>query len=113
MHEVALSTQLSHVVRRAAAGRQVTGVHVRIGALRQVVPQTLEYAWGFVIAGTPLEGAQLEVEWVPARVRCEAGHDTLIDASAYLDLRCSSCDAPTRVITGEEFQVVDIEVLTV
>lgn len=110
MHEVALSTQLAAVVSRAAGGRKVESVNIKVGALRQVVPETLEYAWGFVTKDGPLAGSVLNVSWVPAHVRCSHGHERTLDATQYLDVRCHECDAPTTVVAGEEFAVIDIEV---
>lgn len=108
VHEVALSNQLAGVVRRAAGGRRVTGVHLKIGALRQVVPETLRWAWGFVIDGTDLADAELEVEWIPLVIECANGHVT--EVTGQLDLTCPECPAKTTIVGGEEFTVVDIEV---
>lgn len=110
VHEVALSTQLASAVQRAAHGRVVRKVHVQVGALRQVVPTSLRYAWQFVTKGSTLDGALLDVEWVPAQISCLNGHIRTLDAQEYLDVRCQTCDAPTTVTRGEEFLVVDIEV---
>ncbi|GAA1472341.1 hydrogenase nickel incorporation protein [Corynebacterium felinum] len=110
VHEIALSTQLAHVVQRAAGNRRVYDVHLKIGALRQVVPETLTYAWGFVTKKTPLEQATLSIEWVDAIIECAAGHRRDISGEEYLDLSCHQCPEPTRVIAGEEFSVIDIEV---
>ena len=76
VHEVALSTQLARLVSKAAEGRRVLTVRLEIGALRQVVPETLVYAWGFVTKNTQLEGVELDVAWVPVRLRCAEGHVT-------------------------------------
>lgn len=108
VHEVALSTQLARVVSRAAAGRTVRQVRVEVGALRQVVPETLAYAWRFVIQDTPLQSARLVILPVPLRVKCEAGHTT--EVVGQLDLSCPHCDARTHIVSGEEFRVVDIDV---
>lgn len=108
VHEVALSTQLAQVVSRAAAGRTVRQVRVEVGALRQVVPETLAYAWRFVIQDTPLHTARLQILPVPLRLQCVAGH--LTEVSGELDFSCPRCDAPTHIVSGEEFRVVDIDV---
>lgn len=108
MHEVALSTQLAQVVARAAAGRTVRQVRIEVGALRQVVPETLAYAWRFVIQGTPLQTAHLHIIPVPLQLQCETGH--LTNVTGELDFSCSLCDAPTRIVSGEEFRVIDIDV---
>ncbi len=110
MHEVALATQLSEVVARHTAGRHVTEVHIEVGALRQVVPETLAHAWGFVVRGTQLGDARLAVDWIDAEMVCANGHHTRLDASLYLDLTCPQCPAHTRVVRGEEFRVIDVEV---
>jgi hydrogenase nickel incorporation protein HypA/HybF len=108
VHEVALSMQLAKVVTRAAEGRTVRTVHLRIGALRQVVPETLSYAWNFVSRDTGLGGAELDIDWIPAVIECEQGHRTQVGP---LDgLLCPQCAKPGRVISGEEFTIVDIDV---
>ncbi len=110
MHEVALSTQLARVVNRAAHGKKVTEVHLAIGALRQVVPESLTYAWQFVVKGTPLDGVQLNVEWIPLVIRCEQGHTTTVRDE--LNLMCPVCGKSTNIMSGKEFTVMDIEVET-
>lgn len=110
MHEVALSHQLASAVQRASGGRTVLSVHLQIGALRQVVPESLDYAWGFVTKGSTLEQSELKIDWVPAKIKCSNGHQRTLDPNEYLDVRCYECDAPTSVISGEEFAVIDIDV---
>ena len=39
-----------------------------MGHLRQVVPDSLDFAFGLVAQGTPLDGAELEIEHVPRPV---------------------------------------------
>ena len=43
---------------------------VRIGHLRQVVPDSLAFYFELVTRETVCEGARLEQELVPARLRC-------------------------------------------
>ena len=108
VHEVALSMQLAKVVSRAAKGRAVRVVHLRIGALRQVVPETLAYAWGFVSRDIGLGAAELDIDWVPAVVECPVGHKN--EVGPFEGLVCPECARPGRVISGEEFTIVDIDV---
>ena len=70
MHELSLSGAIVNTVVKHADGRPVTVVNLRVGALRQVVPDTLEFYFGFVAHGTVCEGARLEQELIPARLRC-------------------------------------------
>ncbi|MCQ9352639.1 hydrogenase maturation nickel metallochaperone HypA [Corynebacterium sp. 153RC1] len=115
VHEVALSTQLAAVVSRAAQGKPVRVINLRIGALRQVVPSSMEYAWQFVRArhaDPALREAELHIEWVPAQIQCPQGHVTQLSADQYLSLTCPECGEIAQVIAGEEFQVQEIEVET-
>ena len=109
MHELSLSGAIVNTVVKHAAGRRVSVVSLRVGRLRQVVPDTLDFYFGFVAQGTVCEGARLEQELVPARVRCGA-----CEREWELDLpifRCPTCGGTeVEVLSGEEFEVESIEV---
>jgi len=45
MHELSLCEAIAGVVKNHADGRHVDVVRVRIGALRQVVPESLSFCW--------------------------------------------------------------------
>ena len=107
MHELSLSSAIVNTVVKHAAGRPVTVVSLRVGQLRQVVPDTLEFYFEFVSRGTVCEGARLEQELVPALVRCEdCGSEWELDLPIF---RCD-CGGVARVVTGEEFEVESIDV---
>ena len=109
MHELSLSSAIVNTVVKHADGRPVTVVNMRIGQLRQVVPDTLEFYFGFVAEGTVCEGARLEQELVRARLRCApCDREWEIDVPAFRCPRCASGDA--EVVTGEELEVESIEV---
>ena len=69
MHELSLCASITDIVRDHAAGRPVRRVRVRVGHLRQVVPDTLAHCWDLVVDGTDLDGTALEVEEVPLATR--------------------------------------------
>lgn len=108
MHELALSQELFTIVARAAQGRTVRTVELQIGAFRQVVPAALEYAWSFVVANTALAGAQLKIEEVPAVIACDEGHVQELHSLAN-GLNCPKCGRNTRIVKGEEFTVVALD----
>ncbi len=68
MHELTLADGIVRVACEAAAGRRVERVEVKVGHLRQVVPSALEFAFALVAEGTAVDGAELAIEAVPARV---------------------------------------------
>jgi hydrogenase nickel incorporation protein HypA/HybF len=99
-------------VQRHADGRPVTQVNVRIGHLRQVVPDALQFGWEMLTASTDLNGAELVIEQVPAVVACrECGAETTLDMPI---LMCGTCDSfAVTLLSGEEFLVVSMEVAEV
>jgi hydrogenase nickel incorporation protein HypA/HybF len=110
MHELSLSGAIVNTVEKHAAGRPVRVVSMRIGALRQVVPDTLEFYFGFVAKGTVCEGARLEQELIPARLRCAAcEREWEIELPVFM---CPACGPAGRVevAAGDEFEVESIEV---
>jgi hydrogenase nickel incorporation protein HypA/HybF len=111
MHELSLSGAIVNTVVKHAAGRRVSVVSMRVGALRQVVPDTLEFYFDFVSKGTVCEGARLEQELIPAVLRC-AGcgrEEWTIDMPIFMCPGCGS-GGQVEVASGEEFEVESIEV---
>jgi hydrogenase nickel incorporation protein HypA/HybF len=110
MHELSLSGAIVNTVVKHAAGRPVRVVSMRIGALRQVVPDTLEFYFEFVSKGTVCEGARLEQELIPARLRCAScEREWEIDLPIFMCPDCGS-GGSVEVASGEEFEVESIEV---
>lgn len=72
-----------------------------------MVPETLDYAWGFVVKDTELAGATLDIDWRPLQLTCPAGHRT---EPEILDLHCSECGELAEVTGGNEFTIVDMEI---
>ena len=70
MHELSIADAVVRIACRHAAGRPVARVELKVGRLRQVVPDALEFAFVLVAEGTELEGAELVMEDVPAAGRC-------------------------------------------
>jgi hydrogenase nickel incorporation protein HypA/HybF len=109
MHELSLSGAIVNTVVKHADGRPVSVVSLRVGHLRQVVPDTLDFYFGFVAEGTVCEGARLEQEIVPARLECrDCGHGWELDLPVF---RCPPCGTGNvEIISGNEFEVESIEV---
>lgn len=109
MHELSLCRSVYGIVERARGGRNVTTVNMRIGKLRQVIPETLEFCWGLVTAETPLHGARLDIEHVPVTLDCRACGATS-DIEHELLLTCAACGSgDIAVVGGEEFLVTSID----
>jgi hydrogenase nickel incorporation protein HypA/HybF len=109
VHELSLAEAIQDSVLRRAAGRTVERVDVRIGHFRQVVPDSLQFAWQMLSAGTELEGCALEIEHVPAVVSCPAcGAHTTLDLPVFA---CGACgDQAVELISGEELLIVSLHI---
>ncbi len=109
MHELSLSSAIVNTVVRHADGRRVSLVSLRVGHLRQVVPDTLEFYFAFVAEGTVCEGARLEQEHVPARLACRScGRAWELELPVF---RCAGCGTgDVEILSGDEFEVESIEV---
>jgi hydrogenase nickel incorporation protein HypA/HybF len=109
MHELSIADAIVTIASRHAAGRKVERVEVRVGHLRQVVPDSLQFAFELITAGTELEGAELALEEVPASVSCRTceAQTTLKEFPAH----CGACGGlDVEVSGGDELLVISIDV---
>ena len=117
MHELSISSAIVNTVIKHARGREVSAVDLRIGALRQVVPDSLVFYFEIVARDTVCTEAELRLELVPARLRClacelewdpspEPALDVVVPA-----FRCPTCGtAESETLAGDELEVESIEV---
>jgi hydrogenase nickel incorporation protein HypA/HybF len=109
VHEFAIASAIVNTVLRHAEGRRVTAVLLRVGQLRQVVPESLDFAFEIVSRDTLCGGARLDQDYVPAALRCgPCGREWGIDVPCF---RCPECaGADIAVVAGDELDIVSIEV---
>jgi hydrogenase nickel incorporation protein HypA/HybF len=122
MHELSISSAIVDTALRHSSGRVVSRVDVRIGALRQVVPESLDFYFEIVSRDTLCAGATLEIELVAGLMGCGtcghewdpapapvAGHEAL--APVLPVFRCPACEcADADVLRGGELEVESIEI---
>ena len=109
MHELSLSSAIVNTAVKHAGGQRVTVVSLRVGRLRQVVPDTLEFYFDFVARDTLCEGARLEQEVVDVHLRCNpCATEWAIEIPAF---RCPTCGgSDVEIASGNEFEVEFIEI---
>ena len=124
MHELSISSAIINTAIRHADGRRVTAVALRVGALRQVVPESLDFYFEIVGRDTLCEGARLEQEIVTAWMTCDvcgcewdpapepvATHAAFDPTAGLPTFRCPGCElAGARIVRGDELEVESIEV---
>jgi len=110
MHELSLCEAIADVVKTHADGRHVDIVRVRIGALRQVVPESLSFCWTLLRESENMPDAELELECVAAEVKCRAcGQQSEITSNWSIWCpQCESCEV--EVLRGNEFLVTSLDV---
>ena len=109
MHELSLAQAILEHVEAHAGGRPVRRVDVRIGYLRQVVPDSLAFAWEMLTEGTARAGCKLVIEHVPAVVQCRVcGAETTLDWPVLACAACESHDVELR--SGEDLHVASLDV---
>jgi hydrogenase nickel incorporation protein HypA/HybF len=108
LHELAIAESVVRIASRQADGRRVTKVQMKVGYLRQVVPSALDFGFGLLAEGTPVEGAELEMEQIPAEGRCRGcGAESRFDS---LPLQCMGCGGfDLEILKGEELMVESLE----
>ncbi|MDX6541327.1 MAG: hydrogenase nickel incorporation protein HypA/HybF [Gaiellales bacterium] len=109
MHELSIASAIVATAARHAEGCRVTVVRVRVGRMRQVVPDSLHFCFGMVARESVCEGARLELEVIPAVLRCSAcAHEWEIESPPF---RCPQCaGGNVAAIRGEELEVESIEI---
>ena len=108
MHELSIAESIVQIASRHANGRRVTKVQVKVGHLRQVVPSALTFSFELVAQGTAVEGAELEMEEVPATGTCrECGAKSRLRS---FPLQCQTCEGfDLEILEGEELLVESLE----
>ncbi|MCU0457752.1 MAG: hydrogenase maturation nickel metallochaperone HypA [Bacteroidales bacterium] len=111
MHELRIATDLAEIVERYAseAGWQVVEkVNLTFGQFIQVVPDLFEAAFREATRGTVAAGAEIDIEIIPAEMRCLGCGAPYIPAG---DLHaCKSCGSEEiDLIHGKELYIKSIE----
>jgi hydrogenase nickel incorporation protein HypA/HybF len=106
MHELAITQSVVSAVTERTGRVPVAIVRLRVGRLAGVVPDAMRFCFELVTAGTPLEGAALEIEQPEGRGHCRTcGEDF---ALADLILLCSCGSADVDVLAGRELAVASV-----
>jgi hydrogenase nickel incorporation protein HypA/HybF len=104
MHELSIADAIVRIATAHAAGRRIETVEVKVGHLRQVVPEALAFAFTLVAEGTEAEGAELVLEVVPAAGVCRVCR--VESELPGFPLACTVCGSlDMELVRGEELLV--------
>lgn len=107
MHELGITRNIVAIVSDAAKGRRVRRVTLEVGALSGIMPEAIAFCFDVVAAGTPLEGAALDIRKVEGRGRCSACGAEFATATLYTPCACGS--RQIERLAGEEFLIKTME----
>ncbi len=111
MHELSIAQNILEIVHQYIPPEdrhRVVKVGMKVGELSGVVVESLEFCFGAVNAGTPMEGAQLNIERIPLQAECRTCRSRFhVEESVFRCPDCGSTDL--EITTGRELQVTDIE----
>ena len=112
MHEMAVTQSILDIVlkeaEKAGAGK-VISVKLVIGELAGLVDDSIQFYFDFLTKDTAAEGACLNFQRIPAKMRCRACAEEF--HSAPDEWVCPKCDQwQAEVVSGKEFYIDSIEV---
>jgi hydrogenase nickel incorporation protein HypA/HybF len=111
MHEMGIALEIYRTCREAVREHgegRLQSVRIAVGELAAVEPDLLAFGWQAVVADSPDEGAEIEIEWCPADQRCpKCGESKDRSEGSWLRI-CPDCSMPLEVRGGDELDVLEI-----
>jgi hydrogenase nickel incorporation protein HypA/HybF len=106
MHELSIMRHLFTIIEQVADEhhlKRVNAVRLKVGKLQQIIPDMFTFAFTVVAEGTRADGAELHVDYVPIKMRCEGcGHEFTVDDQVYI---CPACGA-TRLTMLQGAEII-------
>ena len=109
MHELAITESIVAAVVERMPDTTVRRVRLEIGRLSGVVPDAVRFCFDLVAAGSPVEGARLEIDEPPGRARCRSCGCAFAVEGLVVLCPCGSADV--EVVGGDELLVRAVEVV--
>ncbi|MBU1694795.1 MAG: hydrogenase maturation nickel metallochaperone HypA [Verrucomicrobia bacterium] len=114
MHEFSIGDSIvrsviEELARLKTPPGALRSVRVAIGVMRQIVPDTLVFAYESLSQDTPAAGSKLVLRAVPVMARCTAcGWQGALEVPLFL---CGACQSgEIELMTGMELQLESLEV---
>lgn len=111
MHEFTIIQNIFPILDEVAKRNHlklINKIFLKVGGLRQVVLEFLQFAFVTIAKGTIAEGAELVVELIPIMARCKnCQKQFIIEEKAYICPHCNSSEL--EILTGKEIILENIE----
>lgn len=107
MHELAIARNIVAIVAEKAEGRRVRKVTLEVGRLSGVMAGAVAFCFDEVAAGTPLDGAGLDIREIDGRGRCRACNLEFAKPTLFAPCPCGS--RQTVLLAGDELNIKSME----
>ena len=111
MHELSIVQNIIEIILAELPKHNLTKVEsisLRIGEMRQVVPDALYFGFECLSKNTPLEGAEVKIENIPIKGRCrQCSYEFILEN--WLE-NCKKCGQNhVEIISGKELEIAEFE----
>ena len=111
MHELSIIESIINIILEEMPKHNITKVEsisLKIGEMRQVIPEALHFGFECLSKDTPLEGAELIIEITTIKGHCyRCNHEFIM--KNWLD-SCPNCgENSIAIISGKELEIVEFE----
>jgi hydrogenase nickel incorporation protein HypA/HybF len=114
MHELSIVASLFEILEEKAEeqkAKKIVSVELKVGALSGVVPEFLKTAFDVYKKDTIADEAELKIEEVPLRVKCQhCGAEIVKDDFVFLCEKCESRELKTLAGTELLLEKIEMEV---
>jgi hydrogenase nickel incorporation protein HypA/HybF len=121
MHEMPFTQAILEMAEKAAEGKPITRIHLRVGWLSAIVPESVQVFFDFLSRDTPAKGAELVFEIAPITLSCrncgrtaELAHDAAVNPRQALAQAfragCPCGRGELKVTGGLDFDMTGIDV---
>ncbi|HEX9975178.1 MAG TPA: hydrogenase maturation nickel metallochaperone HypA [bacterium] len=111
MHELSIVENIIEIILAELPKHNLTKVEsisLRIGEMRQVVPDALFFGFECLSKNTPLEGVEIKIDTIPIKGRCRQCHHEFI-LENWLE-SCKNCGQnQVEIISGKELEIAEFE----
>ena len=112
MHELGVAEEILKIVTEQAKSKEakaVTKVKIQVGEATMIEEGSLLFCLGELSKETIAQGANIEIEKVPAKFKCPTCKKTFTVNN--LDFSCPSCKVVSlEMVSGKELLVESIEI---
>ncbi|MFQ5824806.1 MAG: hydrogenase maturation nickel metallochaperone HypA, partial [bacterium] len=112
MHELSIANSIVSTVLEEMKRRELPSVKsivLRVGALSDIVPESLLFSFEVITIDTPLTNTKLKIEHIPVQGKChKCGHDFAVENNLFVCPHCQS--GQIEITRGQELDIAYLEV---